>query len=351
MSPAAKKDVMLSSDVAAGIPGARKAAIFIATLDQESAARVYSHLDRMEIESISFEIARMDLEPSSKHERDAILKEFHNMHLAMTYMEQGGLPYARMLLERVLPPDEVRKIIETIEASMKMAPFGFLQKAETENLVTFIQDEHPQTIALLVAYMTPTQAGEVLEALQLTKQREVIKRLATMEHTSPDIVKQLERALESKLASLMTQEFKKTGGIEQAAEVLNLVQRSTERNILEGLEEEDPEMVEQIRRLMFTFDDIMRVNDRGVQNLMKNIDTSQLSLALKTASPELKEKYFKNMSKRAAEIIREEMEFMGPVRLADVESAQMAIVDVVRRLEEQGELIVEGRGGAEEIVV
>ena len=293
----------------------------------------------------------MALAPYNKHNRPPILKEFHNMHLAMTYMEQGGLPYARMLLERVLPPDEVRKIIETIEASMKMAPFGFLQKAETENLVTFIQDEHPQTIALLVAYMTPTQAGEVLEALQLTKQREVIKRLATMEHTSPDIVKQLERALESKLASLMTQEFKKTGGIEQAAEVLNLVQRSTERNILEGLEEEDPEMVEQIRRLMFTFDDIMRVNDRGVQNLMKNIDTSQLSLALKTASPELKEKYFKNMSKRAAEIIREEMEFMGPVRLADVESAQMAIVDVVRRLEEQGELIVEGRGGAEEIVV
>lgn len=351
MAPPPKGNLPLPSEIAAGISGARKAAIFVAGLDQESAGRVYAHLERNEIEAVTFEIARMEMEPSKKEERDAIFKEFHNMHLAMTYMEQGGLPYARMLLERVLPPEEVRKIIETIEASMKMAPFGFLQKAETENLVTYIQDEHPQTIALLLAYMTSTQAGEVLEALQLTKQREVVKRLATMEHTSPEIVKQLERALEAKLSALVTQEFKKTGGVEQAAEVLNLVQRSTERNILEGLEEEDPEMVEQIRRLMFTFDDIMRVNDRGVQNLMKNIDTSQLSLGLKTAAPELRDKFFKNMSKRASEIIREEMEFMGPVRLADVESAQQAIVDVVRRLEEQGEIIVEGRGGTEEIVV
>jgi flagellar motor switch protein FliG len=333
------------------LSGARKAAIFVAALDQESAARVFSHLERAEIEAVSLEIARLDADPPSKTERDAVLKEFHAMHLAMTYVEQGGVGYARMLLEKVLPPDEVRKVIETIEASMKMAPFGFLQKAETENLVTFIQDEHPQTIALLLTYMTPTQAGEVLEAIEATKQREVIKRLATMEVTSPDVVKRLEQALESKLASVMTQEFRKTGGVAQAAEILNLVQRSTERAILEGLEEEDPEMVEQIRRLMFTFDDIIRVNNRGVQNLMKNIDTSQLSLALKTASPELREKFFSNMSKRAAEIIREEMEFMGPVRLADVEAAQQAVVDVVRKLEEQGELIVEGRGGAEEIVV
>ena len=336
---------------AAGVPGTRKAAIFLATLDHESAARVYAHLERDEIERVSLEIARMELEPTDKKDRDAVLDEFRKLHLAMTYVEAGGLAYARAILEKVLPPEEARKMIEMIEASMKTAPFGFLQKTETENLVTFIQDEHPQTIALLLAYMTSTQAGEVLEALQLSKQREVIKRLATMEHTSPDVVKQLERALELKLASFVTQEFKKTGGVEQAAEVLNLVQRSTERNILEGLEEEDPEMVEQIRRLMFTFDDIMRVNDRGVQNLMKNIDTSQLSLGLKTAAPELRDKFFKNMSKRASEIIREEMEFMGPVRLADVEAAQQAIVDVVRRLEEQGEIIIEGRGGTEEIVV
>lgn len=337
---------------AANQAGARKAAIFIATLDQESAARIYSHLERSEIEAVSMEIARLEKMPPTKDERDTVVKEFHTVHMAMTYVEQGGLAYARTLLERVMPPDEARKIVETIEASMKMAPFGFLQQTETESLVTFIQEEHPQTIALLLAYMTPTQAGEVLEALPLTKQREVVKRLATMEHTSPDVVQHLERALESKLAGMVSQEFKKTGGVEAAAEVLNLVQRATERNILEGLEEEDPEMVEQIRRLMFTFEDIMRVNDRGLQALMKNIDTSQLSLALKTAPPELREKFFKNMSKRATDIIREEMEFMGPVRLADVEAAQQAIVDVVRRLEEQGELIVEGRdAGGGEIVV
>ncbi|SVE09415.1 uncharacterized protein METZ01_LOCUS462269, partial [marine metagenome] len=167
---------------------------------------------------------------------------------------------------------------------------------------------------------------------------------------SPEVVQQVEKALENKLSAFFTQELRKTGGVEAAAEILNMVQRSSERNILEGLEEEDPEMVEQIRRLMFTFDDILRVNDRGVQNVLKGIDTSQLSMALKTASEELRDKFLKNMSKRAADLIKEEMEFMGPVRLADVEAAQQAIVDVVRRLEEQGEVIIEGRGGGEEIV-
>lgn len=331
--------------------GARRAAVFLTALDPESSAKIFVNLSRDEIELVTMEIAKLDANPASKEERDDIIKDFYNLHMAQQYIEQGGIMYARQILEKVLPADEVRRVLDTIEASMKMAPFGFLQKANTENLVTFIQDEHPQTIALIMAYLIPSQAAEVLEALPLTKQREVVKRLAVMEHTRPDVVQQLEKALEDKLASFVTEEFRKTGGIEAAAEILNLVQRSTERSVLEGLEEEDPEMVEQIRRLMFTFEDILRVNDKGVQNLLKNVDTSQLALALRTAPPELQEKFFKNMSKRAAEIVKEEMEFMGPVRLSDVEAAQMAIVDVVRRLEEQGELIIEGRGGAEEIVV
>jgi len=331
--------------------GPRRAAILLVSIDTEAAARILTHISKEDQERMVLEIAKLDQNPPTREERDAVLKQFHHLYLAQQYVEQGGLNYARELLEKVLPVEEVRKIIESVEMSMKQSPFGFLQKTEAGSLVTFIQDEHPQTIALIIAYLPPGQASELLEGLPLRKQQEVIRRLATMEHTSPEVVGEVERALQTKLSSFTTQELHKTGGVEAAAEVLNLVQRATERNILEALEEETPEMVEQIRRLMFTFDDILRVNDRGVQNLLKSIDTSQLSLALKTASPELRDKFFRNMSKRAAELVQEEMEFMGPVRLTDVESAQQAIVDVVRRLEEQGELIIEGRGGAEEIVV
>lgn len=345
---AAEKPLVSGPMDAAGL---RKAALFLVSVDTDTAAKILTQLDREEQEILAREIAKLGDERPTKEERDKMFAEFKNNFLAQQYVEQGGLTYARQLLEKFLPADEVRKIVDGIEASMKSTPFGFLQRADARNLITFIQDEHPQTIALIIAYLTSSQGAEVLEALPLKKQQEVIKRLATMEHTSPEVVQQVEKALETKLSSFVTAELKKTGGVEAAAEVLNLVQRATERNILEGLEEEDPEMVEQIRRLMFTFDDILRVNDRGVQNLLKNIDTSQLAMALKTASPDLKEKFLKNMSQRAADLIREEMEFMGPVRLSDVEAAQQAIVDVVRRLEEQGELIIEGRGGAEEIVV
>jgi flagellar motor switch protein FliG len=330
--------------------GPRKAAIFIVSVDQETAARVLTHLDRETQEKIALEISRLEITPPTKEERDTVLKEFYNLSLAHQYVEQGGPEYARQLLEKVLPPEDVRQIMGAIETAMKLSPFGFLQKADADNVLAFIQEEHPQTIALIVAYLPPSQASAILEGLTLKKQQEVIKRLATMEHTSPDVVSQVEKSLEAKLSAFITQESRRAGGIEQVAEILNLVQRVTERSILEGLEEEDPEMVEQIRRLMFTFEDIMRVNDRGIQNLLKNVDHQQLSVALKTAPPELRDKFFKNMSKRAVEMVQEEMEYMGPVRLKDVEAAQQAIVDLVRRLEEQGELVVEGRGG-EEVVV
>lgn len=331
--------------------GARKAAILLVSIDQESAARVMAQLGKDDQEKIALEIVRLESEPPGRDERDAVLREFYNLHLAHQYLEHGGMDYAKRILEKIYPPDEVRDLLATIESTIRGAPFGFLKKTEAENLVAFIADEHPQTIALILAHLGPHQAAAILEGLPLKKQQEVVKRLATMEQTSPEVVEQVEKALESKLSTLVTQRFRRAGGIPTAAEILNLVQRATERNILEGLSEESPDLAERIRRLMFTFDDILRVNDRGVQNLLKNIDTSQLSLALKHAAPELKDKFFRNMSKRAAELITEEMEFMGPVRLSDVEAAQQAIVDVVRRLEEQGELMIEGRGGSEDIVV
>jgi flagellar motor switch protein FliG len=330
--------------------GLRKAAILLVSIDQDSAGKILAQLDRETMERVLLEIAKLESEPPSREERDEVLKEFHNITLAHQYIEEGGIAYAKQLLERIMPPEDARKLIEMIEVSMKTTPFGFLGKADIENLVTFIQDEHPQTIALIMAYLAPSQSASILEALPIKKQQEVIKRLAVMEHTSPEVVEQIEKALETKLATYIT-ELRKTGGVKAAAEILNLVQRSTEKAVLETLEEDDPEMVQEIRKLMFTFDDIIRVNDRGMQNLLQHIDKSQLALALKTASPEVKEKFFKNMSKRAVEDMRETMEYMGPVRLADVEASQQAIVEVVRRLEEEGQVIIEGRGGAEEIIV
>jgi flagellar motor switch protein FliG len=332
-----------------GLTGARKAAILLISLDQELAVKVLSLMERDTIETLSMEIAK--LEEISRDERDAVIEEFYHLHLAHQYVEHGGVAYARALLERVLPADEVARIIETIEQSMKMAPFGFLQRAEPENLLTFLQDEHPQTIALILAHIAPSQAAGVLAGLPVKKQLEVVKRLATMEHTSPEVISQVEKALEKKLAAIVTEELREAGGVEAVAEILNLTDRATERGILESLEEEDPDLADQIRRLMFVFEDILLVNDRGVQSLLKEIDQEQLALALKTATLELKEKFFKNMSKRAVELIKEEMEYMGPVRLADVEAAQQQIVDIVRKLEEQGEVIIQGRGAEEEVIV
>ncbi|MBI3099743.1 MAG: flagellar motor switch protein FliG [Planctomycetes bacterium] len=332
-----------------GISGLRKAAVLIVSLEQEMATKVLAQMDKDTIERLSFEIAK--LEDVTTVERDRVLEEFYHLSLAQQYIEQGGVAYARALLEKVLPPEEAQRIIETIEQSLRVAPFGFLHKAETENLLTFLQEEHPQTIALILAHLGPGQSAEVLAGLPSKKQLEVVKRLATMEHTSPEVIAQVEGALEKRFASLVTEELRETGGVEAVAEILNLTDRATERGILEALEEEDPDLVDQIRRLMFVFEDILLVNDRGVQNILKEVENDQLALALKTASEELKEKFFRNMSKRAAELIREEMEFMGPVRLADVESAQATIVDAVRKLEEAGEVIIQGRGGEEEIVV
>jgi flagellar motor switch protein FliG len=334
---------------ASQIPGARRAAIFLVSLEQEVATKLMLLLSKEEIERISIEIAKLDMEPVTKEERDAVMEEFYHLHLAQQYVESGGVEYARRLLERVLPPEEVRRIIDTVVQSLKTTPFSFLRKVDFRHLMTFIQDEHPQTIAVILAYLPPQNAAEILESLSLKKQQEVLKRLSSMEDISPEIISQVEKTLEAKLTAFTLAEIQKPGGVKVTAEILNYAQRSTEKNILAALEEDDPELVESIKRLMFTFEDILRVNDRGIQTLLRHLESQQLALALKTATPELKEKFFKNMSKRAQEMIKEELEFMGPVRLSDVEAAQQTIVDIARKLEEQGELIIEGRGA--EIII
>src|SRR3954471_5620467 len=331
------------------LSGLRKSAILVLTLEQTIASEILKHLDEVQIEELSREIA--GLGPVTQAMRDEVVAEFYQLALARSYADEGGWDYAKNLLAKSLSPEMSKKIIEQVNQTIQSAPFAFLQKAESENLLTFIQDEHPQTIALILAHLKPSQASEVLVGLAGQKQVEVVKRIANMEQTNPEVIKEVERGLEHRLSAMITQTFEKAGGVDTVAEILNLADRSTEKGIMEGLEAEDPDLVEQIRRLMFVFEDILLVNDKGIQSVLKEVDNEVLSLALKTASDELKGKIFKNMSERAAELINEDMQYMGPVRVSDVEQAQQKIVDVVRRLEDAGEIIIAGRGGEKEMVV
>jgi flagellar motor switch protein FliG len=334
---------------AEGLGGLTKAAVLLVSLDSDTSSKILANLQTEDIERISMEIARLeDIGPET---RDAVVREYYQIHQARKYLEQGGLDFARQLLEKSLPPEDAAAILEGLQQSIAQTPFHFLKKTDPENLMTFIQEEHPQTIALILAHLSSKQASEVLQGLSAKKQIEVVKRVARMEQTTPEAIRQVEAGLETRLASVMSQELEQAGGIETIAEILNLVDRTTEKGILENLEEEDPDMVEQIRRLMFVFEDVLLVNDKGIQAVLKEIEGEDLALALKTASEELQNKVFKNMSERAATLIKEDMEYMGPVRVSDVEGAQQRIVDVVRRLEEAGEVIISGRGGEEEIVV
>ncbi len=328
--------------------GVRKAAVLLIALKQDTASLILRGLDRERVEEISREIAA--LEGVSAEVREAVIREFYSLVMARQYMDAGGVSWARALLQKTLPAEEARRVISIIEHQVHEQPFSFLQKTEKENLVTFLQEEHPQTIALVLSHLPPGMATDILSALGTERQVEVVSRVANMDQTSPDVIKEVERGLEKRLAGLVSERFERVGGVQAVAEILNMAGRATEKAILEGLEESDPQLVEEIRRLMFVFEDIIRVNDKGIQAMLKEVENNELALALKSASDELKNKIFSNMSERAAQLIKEEMEFMGPVRVSDVESAQQKIVDVVRRLEDAGEVIIAGRGGGGEIV-
>jgi len=333
----------------AQLDGVTKAAILLLTLDAPAAAEVLKKLPPEIVEDVTRELAGLGRVPEAL--RESVVEEFYGISLAFQHQSEGGLEYARALLKEALDPKTAEKVLGQIQTHVTKAPFSFLQKAETDSLLTFIQDEHPQTIALIVCHLPHHKASEILVGLPLQKQIEVIKRIANMEQTNPEVIREVERGLESRLSSMLTQSMEKAGGVPTVAEILNLADRSTEKAIMDGLEAEDPDLVEEIRRLMFVFEDIKMVDDKGIQAVLREIDNDELALALKTASQELKDKIFANMSERAAGLIKEDMEYMGPVRVSDVEAAQQRIVDVVRRLEEAGEIIIAGRGGQEELIV
>jgi flagellar motor switch protein FliG len=330
------------------LDGTLKSAILLLLLDSDSAGKLLKELPTESVEEVTRALAALGDVPKELGEE--VIREFYSLAMAQGYVREGGFAYAKNLLKNSLDSKIAEKVIQQIQTQVQKTPFSFLQKAESANLLTFIQDEHPQTIALIVSHLSHHKASEILIGLPPAKQIEVVRRIAHMEQTNPEVIREVEMSLESRLSNMISSSMEKVGGVETVAEILNLVDRSTERTIMQGVESEDPELVEEIRRRMFVFEDINMVNDKGIQAVLKEVENDQLVLALKTASDGLKNKILSNMSSRAAETIREDMEFMGPVRISDVEAAQQKIVDIVRRLEEAGEIIIAGRGGDNDVV-
>lgn len=330
------------------LTGKQKAAILLIALGPEISSNILKHMREDEIEKLTLEIANQ--RKISQEIKDSVINEFHQMCLAKEYLSSGGIDYAREILEKALGSEKAVLIINKLTSSLQIRPFDFARKTDPAQLLNFIQNEHPQTIALIMAYLQPEQAGSILSALPPDRQVDVAKRIATMDRTSPDVIKDVERILERKLSSLVTQDFTAAGGVDAIVEVLNRVDRTTERTIIENLEVQHPELAEEIKKRMFVFEDIVLLDDRSLQLVLREVDTKELALALKASSTEVAEKIYKNMSKRASEMLREEIEYMGPVRIRDVEEAQQKIVNVIRRLEESGEIVV-SRGKGDEIIV
>lgn len=313
----------------------RKAAILLMSLSDDQAAQLLSKLDAKQVEAVSIEIAKIS--GVTGEEQETIIQDFANANPSALSGRKGGLDVAKHLVERALGKN-ANATLDNVRQSIEALPFGFLQKVDSQNLLTFLIDEHPQTIALILSHLPPSQASDIIGGLPAERQLAVIRRIATMGQTSPEIIHEVEKGLERRMASVMSQQYENAGGVSSVAEILNVIDRATERSLLENLAQEDPDLVEEIRRLMFVFEDISKLADRDIQSLLKNVESSQWALALKGASEELKNKILNNMSKRASDMLREEMEYLGPVRLSSVEQVQQQIVDIVRRLEDTGEI-------------
>lgn len=330
------------------LTGRQKAAIFLVTLGSEISSEIFKHLREDEIEALTFEIARLDTIESI--DRDAVLMEFKELMMAQDFISTGGIDYARELLEKSLGSQKAVDIINRLTSSLQVRPFDFIRRTDPAHLLNFIQQEHPQTIALILAYLEPQKASVILGSLPHEIQSDVAKRIATMDRTDPNVLREVERVLEKKLSTLSSEDYTAAGGVENIVEILNMVDRSTEKTIIESLEEEDPELAEEIKKRMFVFEDIVLLDDRAIQKVLREVDTAELAKALRGVEAEVQDKIFRNMSKRAAALLKEEMEYMGPVRLKDVEETQQKIVSIIRKLEDQGEIVV-ARSGEDEMVI
>ena len=328
--------------------GLQKAAILMIALGPEKASKLFKHLKDEEIEALTLEIA--NTKSVSQQVKDDVMDEFYELCLAQQYIAEGGIGYAKELLDNALGSDRASEVIGRLTASLQVRPFEFIRKTDPSQLLNFIQDEHPQTIALILSYLPSAQAAQIISALPPEKQADVAKRIAMMDRTSPDIIQEVEAVLEKKLASLVNQDYTIAGGVDSIVEILNSVDRATEKHILETLEIEEPELTDEIRKKMFVFEDILLLDDKSIQRVLREVDNSELAIAMKAANEQVQNAIFNNLSKRLAVMIKEDMEYMGPVRMKDVEEAQQKIVNIIKKLEDSGEIIV-SRGGGDDIVV
>ncbi len=324
--------------------GKEKAAILLIALGPQRSADIFKHLDEDEMEELTLEIANIG--KVSPEEKEEVIEDFYQLCLAQEYISEGGINYAKDVLERALGSDKATEIISKLTSSLQVRPFEFIKKTDINQLLNYIQNEHPQTIALILSYLSPSQAAQILSSLPQEKQSEVTRRIAIMDSTSPEIVKKVEKVLESKFSNMISQDFAATGGIQTVVDILNSVDRGTEKNIMEEMDVKDAELSEEIRKRMFVFEDIISLDSKSIQRVVREVENSQWSIALKGSSQDVKEVIFSNMSKRLVEMIKEDIDFMGPVRLRDIEEAQQNIVNVIRKLEEEGEIITP-RGGDE----
>lgn len=328
--------------------GVQKAAILLIALGPEKSASIFKHLKEEEIEELTLEIANTrSISPQTKED---VLNEFYQVCLAQQYIAEGGIAYAKELLEKALGEEKAQGVISKLTASLQVRPFEFVRKTDPSQLLNFIQDEHPQTIAMILSYLSAGQAAVIIGSLVPEKQADVAKRIAMMDRTSPDVIKEVERVLERKLSALVNQDYTIVGGEDAVVNILNTVDRGTEKHIMESLEIEEPELADEIRKKMFVFEDILLLDDRAIQRVLRDVDNNDLGVALKAANEDVQNVIFKNMSKRLATMIKEDMEYMGPVRMKDVEEAQQKIVGIIRKLEDSAEIVI-SRGGGDEIVV
>ena len=327
--------------------GRQKAAIFLVSVGSEISAKVMEQLREDEVEKLTFEIARLEtIEPELK---DQVLQEFQDLMAAQNFITTGGIDYARELLEKSFGSQKAIEIINRLTSSLQVRPFDFIRRTEPEHLLNFIQQEHPQTIALILAYLEPPKASTILQNLPPEIQSDVARRIATMDRTTPGVLREVERVLEKKLSTVSNADYTSAGGVDSIVEILNLVDRASEKSIIESLEDEDPDLAEEIKKKMFIFEDIVMLSDRDIGKVLREVNTEDLSKALKQVDTEVQDKIFRNMSKRAGTMLREEMEYMGPIRIKDVEEAQQKIVSIIRHLEDKGEIVI-ARSEEDELV-
>ena len=331
------------------LTGVQKAAILFITIGPEAASGIIKKLPDAEIQKITYEIANISSVKSE--EKFKILKEFMEINKAKDYLTEGGIEYAKDLLGKALGGQRAGEILEKVtEATQHFRPFAIARKADALQLLNIISNEHPQTIALVLCYLQPDKAGQILSALPDETQAEVAFRIASISNTSPLVIKEIERVLDSKLSSVVRSEMKTIGGVATLVDILNQVDRTTEKNITEGLEKENTELAEKIKESMFMFEDVVSLDDPSIQRLLREVETKELALALKGCSDEVVNAIYRNQSKRAGASLKEDMEFLGPVRMLDVEKAQQRIVGIIRRLEEANDIVI-SRGGEDAIII